>query len=97
MGSRIASPTVDGRSAEEQSYHLQLLLDAGFIAHESGASGKREWSGYRLTWSGHEFLDAAREGSRWRKAKGLVESAGGVTFDVLKAVLIELARKQVGL
>ena len=45
-----------------------------------------------MTWAGHEFLDAAREGTRWNQAKELVKKRGsGMMFEVLKTVLVQLA------
>jgi hypothetical protein len=31
----------------------------------------------RLTWEGHEFLDAARDEKRWKKAMSTVKEKGG--------------------
>jgi hypothetical protein len=52
----------------------------------------------RMTWAGHEFLDAAREDTRWKKAMDIVRDKGrSVTFEVLKALLISLIKTAVGL
>ena len=51
-----------------------------------------------MTWEGHEFADAARDETRWKKAMGIVEEKGGaVTLDVLKELLLHLARMGLGL
>jgi len=51
-----------------------------------------------LTWNGHEFLDAARNEGVWSKAKEKLKSIGGdVPLDVVKAVLIEITKRQLGL
>lgn len=43
----------------------------------------------RLTWQGHEFLDAARNDTLWRKVKAKVlAGGGGLVFEVLKAALV---------
>jgi Hypothetical protein (DUF2513) len=45
----------------------------------------------RLTWDGHEFLDAARDDTRWQKAKRyIVEKGSGLSFEVLQGVLMKL-------
>ncbi|HNB50746.1 MAG TPA: DUF2513 domain-containing protein [Anaerolineales bacterium] len=49
----------------------------------------------RLTWQGYEFMDAMRDGGRWKKAKDIADKAGGITFDLLKVVLVELAKSSV--
>jgi Hypothetical protein (DUF2513) len=51
----------------------------------------------RLTWAGHEFLDAAREPSRWEKARDLVLKAGGATLPIWQQLLGNLLQKQIGL
>jgi hypothetical protein len=50
-----------------------------------------------LTWQGHEFLDAAREPSRWQQAKAIVAKAGEASIQVWIAVLTDLVKKNLGL
>ena len=53
---------------------------------------------HRLTWAGHEFLDAARDETRYRKAvRRVVDCTGGLIFEVLKALLVEEAKRSTGL
>jgi hypothetical protein len=53
---------------------------------------------YRLTWLGHEFLDAARDNTRWNNAKRKVkENTGGLAFEFLKAVLMQKGKELLGL
>ena len=53
---------------------------------------------YRLTWAGHEFLDAARDNTRWSAAKRKVmDTTGGLAFEFLKAVLMQKGRELLGL
>lgn len=89
--------TVEHHSAEVVSYHVMLLAKEGLIeAIDLSDSDGFVWKSIRLTWAGHEFLDAARDESRWSKAKDIVlNKSGGLTFDVLKAVLINLMRNSV--
>ena len=88
---------VDGHTDEEISYHVMLLAKEGLIdASDLSSSDGYVWKPLRLTWAGHEFLDAARDESRWAQAKAIVLKKGGsLTFDVLKAVLIELMKRAV--
>jgi hypothetical protein len=54
------------------------------------------WLAGGLTWEGHEFLDAARDDTRWSKAKKLVQEKGGsLMFEALKAVLVQTLKGQV--
>jgi len=49
----------------------------------------------RLNWSGCEFLDACRDEGRWMKAKVVIDEMKGASFDIIKAVLIDLMKRQV--
>ena len=87
---------IDGCSPEAISYHVMLLHEAGLIeAYCDSALGSIDnWLPIRLTWQGHEFLDAARDSTRWDQAKGIMTKVGGFALEVLKAVLIESAKSQ---
>lgn len=73
------------------SYHLKLLNEAGLIeAINLSDSDGIDWRAGSLTWKGHEFLEAARNNSRWQSAKKLIiEKGGSLTFEILKLVLTE--------
>ena len=70
------------RSEEEVVYHVMLLDEAGLLeALGLSTMDGVAWKPIRLTWLGHEFLDAAREESRWRQATSIMkEKAGGLSF-----------------
>lgn len=69
-------------------YNAKLLADAGFIDAKAMASNLQVNG---MTWSGHEFLDAARDDTVWNKGKAaVVKAGGGLAFEVLKAVLVGL-------
>jgi hypothetical protein len=62
-----------------------LLHEAGLVEAMDLGVG---WKPVRLTYSGHEFLDAARNDSIWEKAKtAVVESTGVLTLEGLKVAL----------
>ena len=76
---------VDGRSPNAIAYHVMLLHEAGFIEAMDLGVG---WKPVRLTYTGHEFLDAARNNSIWENAKtAVVESTGVLTLEGLKVAL----------
>jgi Hypothetical protein (DUF2513) len=85
----------EGRSEEEVNYHIVLAHDAGFIeAVNAFSTDGLDWIPQRLTWEGHEFLEAARDDALWQKAKDATRSkGGGLTLEVLKAVLVELSKR----
>ena len=84
-------------SEEEILYHCDLAIEAGLIKGRlvSGGSGDPRGARLqRLTWEGHEFLDAARDDTIWSTAKEKVAETGGAwTLDTLKALLIAAVKK----
>jgi hypothetical protein len=85
-----AKPTVAGFSEEEICYHAQLAQDAGFI-EATFLPRTTQFMVKRLTFAGHEFLDAAREDTLWNKAKEiLLSKTGTLTVEGLKATLVML-------
>lgn len=84
----------EGRSPKEISYHVQILDEAGLIeAEKLSTLTEFHWAPKRLTWEGHEFLDAAREDTRWEKAKKLaLEKTGSLSFVALREILLSLLR-----
>lgn len=75
---------IDGRSSNEVSYHVMLLDEAGLLSGISlGGIGHFEWQPKRLTYRGHEFLDAVRDGEVWRRTKEGAEKVGGAGLGML--------------
>jgi len=82
-----AAGGTDAYPEDVKAYHAALLLDAGFI------DGVSEYAPngsvgcvfvHRLTWAGHDFLDAARSDTVWNKAKEKVLKPGlSWTFSAL--------------
>jgi hypothetical protein len=84
------------------SYHAAILIEAGLVRGDAPTYGDTLQpfgaSIFSLTWSGHEFLDAARNDSVWQKATGTVRAKGvSLTFEVLKELLTATIRGQIGL
>ena len=85
-------PEVEGRSELEVSYHVMLMDQGGLLeAMDRSAIGIFRWSARRLTWRGHEFLDAARQEGRWRDCLLAAGGDGSVNLEVLEGLLVEAA------
>ena len=86
---------IDDRDQAEVQYHVRILTSGGLIEVDCATTNTTFQQVYVprcLTWAGHQFIDAARKDTLWQKGKSLVlEKTGGLSFDVLKAVLIKLA------
>jgi DNA-binding transcriptional ArsR family regulator len=100
--------SVEGYTQEQIKYHLKLLRDADLIttvqyvplfeSKPESALNVKVAVPSRLTWQGHEFLDAVRNENVWNKTKEIVKEKGGsLTFGVIKDLAIQIARQMVGL
>jgi hypothetical protein len=68
-------------------YNIALMKDAGLVEAAIANDVKglpRAAAIIRLTWAGHDFLDASRDDTLWRKAKEkVIRPAGSWTFGIL--------------
>lgn len=85
-------------SQPDQIYNLQIMSDAGlvvarFIPDEGEAHAATV---HRLTWAGHDFLDATKDSRVWKMAKDHVIKPGASwTFSILVEWLKLEARRRV--
>ncbi len=94
-------PELTNYSEEQKVYHMALCIEAGLIDGEM----VRDSNGYpaataaiRLTWKGHEFLDAARNDKVWKKAGEHIKKSGvQVTMTLLEELLKKLLKEAMGL
>jgi purine nucleoside phosphorylase len=100
-GDEAAVRIADTYSVEERAYHVQLMVDAGFveaIVHRNADGAPIGAITSRLTWAGHDFLDAMRDDTIWKKAKEHVLKPGASwTFDLLKEWLKVQAKEKLGI
>jgi DNA-binding transcriptional ArsR family regulator len=96
-GNGCVDVQVKGHDERNISYHIMLLSEAGLVeARDASDSEGLCWMAMRLTHDGHEFLDTSREEGIWQKAKKAVaEKAGGVSLDVIKALLVKWSTDQI--
>ncbi|MEA5620826.1 DUF2513 domain-containing protein [Cronbergia sp. UHCC 0137] len=95
---------VDGYTNEQIGYHIFIMIEGGLVKGidvSSTHSSSPQAIVRRLTFSGHEFIDAARSESVWKKAKNLLEAQGSsintVTMGVLTQLLSSIIKQQLGL
>lgn len=78
--------TARGYDPDAIQYHVQLMHDAGLIVADELVPG--QWWPERITWAGHEFLDLARDDTRWEHAKRDVDDqVGSAPFHVVRDLL----------
>ncbi len=94
---------LEGYSKDDVQYHFILMDQAGLLRCEREVSSSTSDRIIRiypfsLTWQGHEFVEAARNDTFWNKAKEIVKlKSGALSVDVVKALLITMAKESVGL
>lgn len=92
---------LSGYTREQVLCHKSLLIEAG-LAHgsvmEDGSGEPAAVVTTRLSWEGHEFLDAARNQSLWDKTKEIISKVNvSVTFPIVKEILTTLLKEQLGI
>lgn len=74
-------------------YHVELLHEAGLIRADELVPG--QWWPERLTWEGHEFVDAARDPGRWNAVRRRVgETVGTAPFSLWRNLLVLAAESE---
>jgi len=95
-----------GKTLSSYDFQEEKLLDVNYNAVLLSEAGLIELKGVydelgnllrfrisKLTWDGHEFLDAIKSESIWKKTKEkIIEKGGAMTFDVVKAVALGLIK-----
>lgn len=92
-----ANSSIDGYDEDTIKYHKALVIEAGLAEGsvlKSGA-GNREIPAAvmikKLTWAGHDFIDAIALDSNWTKVKDFLQDAGKqLTIDTVKAAVTHL-------
>ena len=90
---------IEGYTAQQIKYHIFIMIEGGLVEGvrtQHLQSPGPEAMATRLTWEGHEFLDAARQDNRWEEAKSVIKAVGGATIDVWKDVLVRLLLNAIG-
>lgn len=86
----------------EIGLHIELMIERSLIegtAIPAGSGGSRTilyWDIIRITWEGYDFLYISRNETIWQKAKKIfLEKTGGLTFDIFKQCLLNLASQAI--
>lgn len=94
--------SIEGWEANDVSYHVMLLDEAGLLVGISlGGLNRFVWQPRRLTYKGHEFLDTVRDPEVWRRTKEGAEKAGvaglGMLVELGKAYGKQLLKERLGI
>jgi Hypothetical protein (DUF2513) len=82
---------ITGYNDAEVSYHLAQLVDAELLVGNTKMASRGLVIVSKLSWQGHEFLDAVRDPDVWRKTKERAKGIATVGF----GFLLEIAKAEV--
>ena len=84
-----------GFSPDQVDYHVDLLIDAGYLNGYRMAGGTLPTV---LTWVGHEFLDATRNDTIWQKVKTTLKDRGiEAPLSVIQQLATQIVAGMLGL
>jgi hypothetical protein len=91
---------IEGHDSATVARHVEIMQDAGLVdANVMRGDNVPPYAArvFRLTWAGHDFLEATRNDTVWAKTKQFIkEKGGGASFEIIKAVAIKLAAAHFG-
>jgi len=94
-------PDLSVYTEDQRVYHSALLIEAGLVHGIINTDHMDQPAAtviMRLTWAGHEFLDAARNDTIWKKASEQIKKSGvDVTITLLKDILNQFLKQSLGL
>lgn len=93
---------IDSYSREQIYYHCYIMLQEGLIEGtmypELLCGTSPQAIPKNLTWKGHEFIEAARNDTLWKKAITIAQEKGvSITIPVISQLLTSLIKNQLGL
>jgi hypothetical protein len=101
---QIRSVQVDEVSDDTVTYHVRLLMEAGYLNGAPHVPPGRGAGPYWITgiaWQGHEMLDAVRDPEVWKQTKGALQKIGGTTvgfmIDIAKAYGKHVIKERLGI
>ena len=81
---------------ESDAYQITLMEQAGFLETDFGTLGSALQDHVRITFQGHDYLDAVRSEGLWQETKAAVlETGGNASLELVKALAIGLAKKKI--
>lgn len=84
-------------------YHLRLMQDAGLVTCLSSNPLSGDWycEDLKMTWEGHDYIDAVRDPEVWKRTKTGAGAVGGMALGAVKdmatAYAKHIAKEKLGL
>jgi hypothetical protein len=87
---------ITGYESKILNEHMKLLAEAGLIErHFVSERGSTPFSACRLTWQGHDFIESSANENLYKQAIQKAKAVGSVSFEIVKAVIAELAKQAI--
>jgi hypothetical protein len=97
MGHMQDRVSIEGYDAATIDGHIELLIEAGLLEGRVN-KGQKVIVITGLPWTGHDFIDAARDNTIWSKVKAsMLKHVTSVSFDVFLELLKAEGKKRLGL
>ncbi len=71
----------------KRNYHIELLCDAGLMTFQQGHT-------YRLTNQGHNYIEAIKNDTIWKKTKDAAAQIGGATLGMMTDIAIAYLKQE---
>lgn len=89
--------SISGFTTDEIKYHKSLLIESALAEgvvlpnHSSSSGIPADVHIRKLTWDGHNFIDAITSDSNWQTVKELIRESGKqITLETVKAAILKL-------
>ncbi|MCV2893742.1 DUF2513 domain-containing protein [Lentibacter sp. XHP0401] len=93
----------------QDRYQINMMAEAGLVDLDNPSSGPyqfrpeaidhlaipRRLATFEITWEGHDYLEAVRDGLAWEKTqKAVVASGGGATLGIVKSLALGFLKER---
>ena len=84
--------SIESFTQQQVDYHVAIMIEAHLVTGITGSSDNSTCVDFafpnRMTWQGHDFLQAAKDDTKWKKAKDYIsKNALPLTVTVFQEVL----------
>jgi len=81
---------------DDDAYQIDLMKQAGFVDADSHAISRILPGRVRISFAGHDYLDAVRDEGIWAQTKEAVKETGGsATIEIAKTLALGFLKKKI--
>lgn len=94
---------------DQDRYQIKMMAEAGLIILDNPSSAPYKFrpemidhlavpqrpATFEVTWEGHDYLEAVRDGSTWEKTRSAIVATGGsATLAIVKSLAMAIVKKK---